>query len=113
MKVSAENAIRGYVVFPSLTEQAEIGALFAKIDSLIALHQRERVESRLQVKTTCSKINLLNRLSARMRTLNAGIGAPSMAEKYSRARVASTLSINLSKRPNSLRLSSSTAAVSS
>ncbi|WP_418712582.1 restriction endonuclease subunit S [Adlercreutzia equolifaciens] len=41
MKVSAENAIRGYVVFPSLTEQAEIGALFAKIDSLIALHQRE------------------------------------------------------------------------
>ena len=41
MKVSAENAIRGYVVFPSLTEQAEIGALFAKIDSLIALHQRK------------------------------------------------------------------------
>ena len=41
MNVSAENAIRGYVVFPSLTAQAEIGALFAKIDSLIALHQRE------------------------------------------------------------------------
>ena len=41
MKMSAENAIRGYVVFPSLTEQAEIGALFAKIDSLIALHQRK------------------------------------------------------------------------
>ena len=46
MKVSAENAIRGYVVFPSLTEQAEIGALFAKIDSLIALHQRERLPTK-------------------------------------------------------------------
>ena len=37
---------------PRSGEQVRIGALFAKIDSLIALHQRERVESRLQVKTT-------------------------------------------------------------
>lgn len=60
-----------------------------------------------------SKTNRLKRLSARMRTLNAGIGAPSRAEKYSRARAVSRLSINLSNRPNSLRLSSSAPATSS
>ena len=31
---------------PSTTEQSRIGALFAKLDSLIALHQRERLSTR-------------------------------------------------------------------
>ena len=31
--------------FPDMAEQSCIGALFAKLDSLIALHQRERVEA--------------------------------------------------------------------
>lgn len=41
MKVSAENALKGYVVFPSFTEQKQISIFFATLDSLIDLHRRK------------------------------------------------------------------------
>ncbi len=41
MKVSAESALQGLVAFPLRAEQQAIGTLFAKLDSLITLHQRE------------------------------------------------------------------------
>lgn len=41
MKVSSENALKGDVIFPNINEQRQIVALFAKIDSLITLHQRK------------------------------------------------------------------------
>ena len=34
------------ILLPSLPEQSRIGALFAKLDSLIALHQRERLPTK-------------------------------------------------------------------
>ena len=40
MKVSSENALKGDVIFPDITEQRQIVALFAKLDNLITLHQR-------------------------------------------------------------------------
>ena len=42
MKVSSENALKGDVMFPDIAEQCQIVALFAKLDNLITLHQRER-----------------------------------------------------------------------
>lgn len=44
MKVSSENALKGDVVFPCITEQSCIVALFMKLDSLITLHQRKLVD---------------------------------------------------------------------
>ena len=41
MKVSSENALKGDVIFPGLTEQHWIVALFAQLDHLITLHQRK------------------------------------------------------------------------
>jgi type I restriction enzyme S subunit len=41
MKVSADNALKGYVTFPSVAEQQRISAFFAAIDRLITLHQHE------------------------------------------------------------------------
>lgn len=41
MKVSSENALKGDVIFPSMDEQRQIVALFAKVDSLLTLHQRK------------------------------------------------------------------------
>ena len=41
MKVSSENALKGIVVFPGLYEQTIISSMFAKLDNLITLHQRE------------------------------------------------------------------------
>ena len=41
MKVSSENALKGYVIFPNITEQRRIVALFGKLDNLITLHQRK------------------------------------------------------------------------
>ena len=41
MKVSSENALKGDVIFPSVDEQRQIVALFAKVDSLLTLHQRK------------------------------------------------------------------------
>ncbi len=41
MKVSSENALKGFVIFPELKEQHRIVALFHKMDALITLHQRK------------------------------------------------------------------------
>jgi len=41
MKVSAENALKGYVIFPIYEEQNNISEYFAIIDNLITLHQRK------------------------------------------------------------------------
>lgn len=41
MKVSDENALKGEVCFPNKDEQITISALFAKLDHLITLHQRQ------------------------------------------------------------------------
>ena len=41
MKVSAENALKGPVCFPSCIEQESISAFFSVLDNLITLHQRE------------------------------------------------------------------------
>ena len=41
MKVTAENALKGMVTFPSREEQSVISAFFSRLDSLITLHQRK------------------------------------------------------------------------
>ena len=41
MKVSAENALKGPVCFPSRIEQESVSAFFSVLDNLITLHQRE------------------------------------------------------------------------
>ena len=41
MKVSAENALKGYVMFPSVEEQKKIVEKFSALDNLITLHQRK------------------------------------------------------------------------
>ena len=41
MKVSAENALKGYVSFPNYEEQKAIAEAFSIIDCLITLHQRK------------------------------------------------------------------------
>ena len=41
MKVSSENALKGYVIFADIAEQRQIVALFVKLDTLITLHQRK------------------------------------------------------------------------
>ena len=41
MKVSAENALKGPVCFPSRIEQERISAFFSVLDNLITLHQRK------------------------------------------------------------------------
>ena len=41
MKVTAENALKGMVTFPSREEQYVISAFFSRLDSLITLHQRK------------------------------------------------------------------------
>lgn len=41
MKVSSENALKGDVIFPDITEQRQNVALFAKLDNLITLHQQK------------------------------------------------------------------------
>ena len=43
MKVSAENALKGPVCFPSRIEQESISAFFSVLDNLITLHQRKCV----------------------------------------------------------------------
>ena len=39
MKVSAENALKGFVSFPKLEEQKAISEMFSVVDHLITLHQ--------------------------------------------------------------------------
>ena len=41
MKVSAENALKGYVTFPSVEEQGKIVEQFQILDNLITLHQQK------------------------------------------------------------------------
>lgn len=41
MKVSAENALKGDVIFPGINEQHEIVKYFERLDHLITLHQRK------------------------------------------------------------------------
>ncbi|WP_407717351.1 N-6 DNA methylase [Hornefia butyriciproducens] len=41
MKVSAENALKGFVSFPKLEEQKAISEMFSVVDHLITLHQRK------------------------------------------------------------------------
>ena len=43
MKVSAENALKGTVCFPSRVEQESISAFFSVLDNLITLHQRDSI----------------------------------------------------------------------
>ena len=43
MKVSAENALKGPVCFPSRIEQESISAFFSVLDNLITLHQRQAI----------------------------------------------------------------------
>ena len=43
MKVSAENALKGPVCFPSRIEQESISAFFSVLDNLITLHQRQTI----------------------------------------------------------------------
>ena len=41
MKVSAENALKGQIVFPDIKEQRTISEFFRNLDTLITLHQRK------------------------------------------------------------------------
>ena len=41
MKVSSENALKGFVIFPGIEEQRRIVTLFSCLDNLITLHQRK------------------------------------------------------------------------
>ena len=41
MKVSSENALKGNVIFPDISEQRQIVALFYELDNLITLPQRK------------------------------------------------------------------------
>lgn len=41
MKVSAENALKGEVIFSKIEEQKQISVFFERLDNLITLHQRK------------------------------------------------------------------------
>ncbi|WP_288220917.1 restriction endonuclease subunit S [uncultured Adlercreutzia sp.] len=45
LEISGKRLAAGVFAFPDKGEQSRIGALFQKLDSLIALHQRERIEA--------------------------------------------------------------------
>ena len=45
MKVSAENALMGQIVFPDIREQRTISEFFRNLDTLITLHQRKYEEA--------------------------------------------------------------------
>ena len=49
MKVSAENALKGQIVFPDIKEQRTISEFFRNLDTLITLHQRE-LEKLVQIR---------------------------------------------------------------
>ena len=52
MKVSSENALKGYVIFPNSKEQKIIYDFFARLDRLITLHQR-KLEKLQNLKQAC------------------------------------------------------------
>ena len=49
MKVSAENALKGQVIFPNDAEQQALSEWFNRLDALITLHQREPIIRILEV----------------------------------------------------------------
>ena len=49
MKVSAENALKGQIVFPDIEEQRTISEFFRNLDTLITLHQR-KLEKLVQIR---------------------------------------------------------------
>ena len=49
MKVSAENALKGQIVFPDIKEQRTISEFFHNLDTLITLHQR-KLEKLVQIR---------------------------------------------------------------
>ena len=49
MKVSAENALKGQVIFPNDAEQQALSEWFNGLDTLITLHQREPIIRILEV----------------------------------------------------------------
>ena len=52
MKVSAENALKGQIVFPDIKEQRTISEFFRNRDTLITLHQR-KLEKLQNIKKSC------------------------------------------------------------
>ena len=60
MKVSAENALKGPVCFPSRVEQESISAFFSVLDDLITLHQRKPIL--MKWRTSDANRNQTNRL---------------------------------------------------
>ena len=61
MKVSAENALKGQIVFPDIKEQRTISEFFRNLDTLITLHQR-KLEKLVQIrKAFAEKCFLQNR----------------------------------------------------
>ena len=68
MKVTAENALKGMVTFPSREEQSVISAFFSRLDSLITLHQRKYDGCAnplfLERRISCRKPSHQNRCSA-------------------------------------------------
>ena len=65
MKVSAENALKGAVIFPEIEEQEVIASFFSQLDHLITLHQCKQTNSLLTliaalkpIKTILSFLNL-------------------------------------------------------
>ena len=54
MKVSAENALKGPVCFPSRIEQESISAFFSVLDNLITLHQRKPYS---HIQRRCNMLN--------------------------------------------------------
>ena len=66
MKVSAENALKGPVCFPSRIEQESVSAFFSVLDNLITLHQRKGKAAVSGCFLNCSS---LEKSSAQSRTL--------------------------------------------
>ena len=68
MKVTAENALKGVVTFPSREEQVIISEFFDRLDSLITLHQRKYDGCAnplfLERRISCRKPSHQNRCSA-------------------------------------------------
>lgn len=56
MKVSAENALKGIVIFPKYEEQMAIAKFFSVLDHLITLHQRKCDETKVLKKYMLQKM---------------------------------------------------------
>lgn len=79
MKVSAENALKGPVCFPSRIEQESISAFFSVLDNLITLHQRKGKAAVSGCFLNCSS---LEKSSAQSRTLELFGQASNQEIKY-------------------------------